>query len=114
MEWYLGDTTQSLGYLAASEVDVAFTYNEAAELAIIKSGAAVSRDLVFLVSVRGPPRAALLTMVKDHFYLVGPLSNPAKLLVSTDGVSDMFNKIVSSGNAHAVVRTSFAAGGVEV
>lgn len=50
MEWYLGDTTQSLGYLAANYVDVAFTYNEAAELAAVKSGGAVKRELVFLVS----------------------------------------------------------------
>ncbi|KIP08917.1 hypothetical protein PHLGIDRAFT_126650 [Phlebiopsis gigantea 11061_1 CR5-6] len=91
VEWYLGDTTQSLGYLAASEVDVAFTYNEAAELASIKSGAAVSRDLVFL----------------DHFYLVGPLSNPAGLSISNDGVSDMFNKIVASGNAHVAHPPSY-------
>lgn len=29
--WYLGDTTESLGLLAAGSVDVAVTYNEAAE-----------------------------------------------------------------------------------
>ncbi|TCD69496.1 hypothetical protein EIP91_007426 [Steccherinum ochraceum] len=81
--WYLGDTTQSLQYLAAKYVDVAFTYNEAAELASVKSGAAVKRELAFL----------------DHFILVGPLSNPASLSPDNDSTSDMFNKIVASGNA---------------
>ena len=47
--WYLGDTTQSLQYLADKAVDIAFTYNEAAEKASVKSGAAVERELVFLV-----------------------------------------------------------------
>lgn len=50
VEWYLGDTTQSLAYLAAGSVDVAFTYNEAAEVAEVKTGKAVSRELVFIVS----------------------------------------------------------------
>ncbi|TCD69502.1 hypothetical protein EIP91_007432 [Steccherinum ochraceum] len=81
--WYLGDTTQSLQYLAAKYVDVAFTYNEAAELASMDSGAAVQRELVFL----------------DHFMLVGPTSNPAELSADNDSTSSMFNKIVASGNA---------------
>ena len=34
--------------MAEESVDVAFTYNEAAELASVKSGAAVKRELVFL------------------------------------------------------------------
>jgi hypothetical protein len=29
--WYLGDTTQSLAFLAQGAIDVAVTYNEAAE-----------------------------------------------------------------------------------
>ncbi|PBK70271.1 hypothetical protein ARMSODRAFT_132431 [Armillaria solidipes] len=82
VEWYLGDTTQSLSYLSLGYVDVAFTYNKAAELAEIKSKTAVRRELVFM----------------DHFYLVGPTSNTAALDGSTDDVSDMFNKIVGCGN----------------
>ncbi|KAL0956905.1 hypothetical protein HGRIS_003010 [Hohenbuehelia grisea] len=85
VEWYLGDTTQSLGYLSAGYVDVAFTYNEAAELATVKHGKASKRELVFM----------------DHFYLVGPPSNPAGL-AANDSVSDMFNKIVQTGNVDAV------------
>ena len=43
-------------------------------------------------------------LFQDHFYLVGPPSNPAKLSGSSDSVLDMFNKIVGSGNADAIVR----------
>ncbi|KAH8103949.1 hypothetical protein BXZ70DRAFT_1005500 [Cristinia sonorae] len=87
VEWYLGDTTQSLQYLAAKYIDVALTYNEAAELASVRSGAAVDRELVFL----------------DHFYLVGPTVNPANLSVENDRTSDMFNKIVACGNADVAI-----------
>ncbi|KAK0473725.1 hypothetical protein IW261DRAFT_674593 [Armillaria novae-zelandiae] len=87
VEWYLGDTTQSLSYLSLGYVDVAFTYNKAAELAEIKSKKAVRRELVFM----------------DHFYLVGPTSNPAALDGSTDDVSDMFNKIVGCGNVDLAI-----------
>ncbi|THU80690.1 hypothetical protein K435DRAFT_695197 [Dendrothele bispora CBS 962.96] len=87
VEWYLGDTTQSLSYLAAGYIDVALTYNAAAEKAAVKSGDAVERELVFL----------------DHFYLVGPKCNPAKLCEKNDTVSDMFNKLVTCGNADTVV-----------
>ncbi|KAL0565079.1 hypothetical protein V5O48_016950, partial [Marasmius crinis-equi] len=83
--WYLGDTTQSLQYLAAKLVDVALTYNAAAEKQSENSGAAVQRQLVFL----------------DHFYLVGPTTNPAELKPS-DSVVGMFNKIVASGNEDVV------------
>ncbi|KAK1217189.1 hypothetical protein PQX77_020165 [Marasmius sp. AFHP31] len=80
--WILGDTTQSLDYIAAKQADVGLTYNDAAEAQSIASGASVKKDLVFL----------------DHFYLVGPQSNPAKLS-KTDTVPQLFNKIVTSGNA---------------
>ena len=42
-------------------------------------------------------------MNKDHFMLVGPKSNPAKLEPDTDDVLAMFNKIVTSGNADVAV-----------
>ncbi|KAL0059514.1 hypothetical protein AAF712_013745 [Marasmius tenuissimus] len=80
--WILGDTTESLDYIAARQADVALTYNDAAETQSIASGASVKKDLVFF----------------DHFYLVGPRSNPAHLS-STDTVSQIFNKIVASGKA---------------
>ncbi|KAF8824653.1 hypothetical protein HHX47_DHR8000055 [Lentinula edodes] len=84
--WYLGDTTQSLAYLSSGWVDIAFTYNEAAEKAVVRSGKAVVRKLIFL----------------DHFYLVGPPSNPAGL-TSTDLVYDAFAKIVDKGARDALV-----------
>lgn len=37
MEWYLGDTTQSIEYLEKGQVDVAVTYNEAAERQVYDS-----------------------------------------------------------------------------
>ncbi|KAK7451200.1 hypothetical protein VKT23_012532 [Stygiomarasmius scandens] len=87
VQWYLGDTTQSIAYLSAGYIDVALTYNAAAEEAAVKSGNAIERKLTFY----------------DHFYLVGPASNPAKLSPSSDTALDMFNKIVSTGNADTVI-----------
>lgn len=48
---YLGDTTQSLGYLAAGEVDMAVTCNNAAEVQVCKSGVASERVSGFRVVV---------------------------------------------------------------
>ncbi|GLB40857.1 putative PBP superfamily domain containing protein [Lyophyllum shimeji] len=81
--WYLGDTTQSLEFLDAGFVDIAVTYNEAAEMQSLQSKAAAQRVYGF----------------RDHFLLVGPTSNPAGLDSSNDDVLAMFNKIVSGGNA---------------
>ncbi|KAF8623247.1 hypothetical protein AX17_007493 [Amanita inopinata Kibby_2008] len=85
VDWYLGDTTESLGLLQDGSVDVAVTYNDAAELQACKTGSAVRRVYGF----------------RDHFYLVGPPSDPAHLANSSD-VLDAFNKIVSSGNRDVV------------
>ncbi|KAF8066542.1 hypothetical protein FPV67DRAFT_1195195 [Lyophyllum atratum] len=81
--WYLGDTTESLGLLAAGSVDIAVTYNAAAEMQAVHSKAAVQRVYGF----------------RDHFLLVGPKANPAGLDKEKDDVLMMFNKIVESGNA---------------
>ncbi|KAG7100173.1 hypothetical protein E1B28_001952 [Marasmius oreades] len=82
VSWILGDTTQSLGFIAAKQADIALTYSAAAENQSIASGASVKKELAFV----------------DHFYLVGPKSNPAQLM-DNDSVSDVMNKIVMSGNA---------------
>ncbi|KAG6817590.1 hypothetical protein H0H93_006612, partial [Arthromyces matolae] len=82
--WYLGDTTQSLSYLAAGQVDVAVTYNGAAEKQSIDSKAA----------------SQIVYGFRDHFLLVGPKSNPANLS-ETDDILLQFNKIVTVGNADA-------------
>ncbi|KIJ42568.1 hypothetical protein M422DRAFT_254351 [Sphaerobolus stellatus SS14] len=79
--WYLGDTTQSLTFLSEGSIDIAVTYNTAAEQQNINSGDAVQ-------SVYG---------FRDHFYLVGPKSNPAGL-TKRESVLDMFNKFVALGN----------------
>jgi len=62
-------------------VDVAVTYNLAAEQHSIEAGAASK-------SVYG---------FRDHFILVGPKSNPAQL-EKNDDILTMFNKIVTQGN----------------
>lgn len=49
--WYLGDTTESLGFLTAGEVDIAVTYNDAAEKQACKAGVAVERVYGFRVGV---------------------------------------------------------------
>ena len=48
--WYLGDTTESIKHLADGIVDVAVTYNEAAEEAALMSGIATKRVYAFRVS----------------------------------------------------------------
>jgi len=50
VQWYLGDTTQSIAYLSAGYIDVALTYNAAAEEAAVKSGNAIERKLTFYVT----------------------------------------------------------------
>ncbi|KAJ3982587.1 hypothetical protein F5890DRAFT_1574528 [Lentinula detonsa] len=87
--WYLADTTQSLAYLSSGWVDVAFTYNAAAEMALVRNGKAIERELVFV----------------DHFYLVGPPSNPAQLSPQ-DLVQDTFAKIVANGALDALATPS--------
>ena len=42
-------------------------------------------------------------MLQDHFLLIGPMSNPAGLVIETEDVLVMFNKIVAGGNADLVV-----------
>ncbi|KAH7889090.1 hypothetical protein F5I97DRAFT_1804275 [Phlebopus sp. FC_14] len=80
--WYLGDTTESLGYLAQGIVDIAVTYNEAAEAQALKSKVAVNNVYGF----------------RDHFYLVGPKCDPARLAQCEQDALVMFNRIVSQGN----------------
>lgn len=81
VEWYLGDTTQSISYLQQKQVDAAVTYNEAAESAVWYSGIL----------------SAWLYGFHDHFYFVGPNSNPAGLNTS-ESVLAMAQKIVAVGN----------------
>jgi len=81
VDWYLGDTTQSLAYLQAGIVDIAVTYNEMAEEQAMNAGYAARWEYAF----------------QDHFYLVGPISDPANLIDSSD-LYDSLNRIVTQGN----------------
>ncbi|KZS96901.1 hypothetical protein SISNIDRAFT_450659 [Sistotremastrum niveocremeum HHB9708] len=79
--WYLGDTTQSLDYIEHNLVDIAVTYNKAAELQSLKDGFSCKRIYGF----------------RDRFMLVGPEENPADLDSDNDDILAMFNKINKSG-----------------
>ncbi|KIJ31211.1 hypothetical protein M422DRAFT_267165 [Sphaerobolus stellatus SS14] len=69
----------SLAFLSAESIDIALTYHPAAEK---RCKAVFRREYAF----------------KDHFYLVGPKSNPAELNPRDDTILDMFSKIVEKGN----------------
>ena len=59
--WVLGDTTQSIDYLASGDADIAITYNAAAENRSLALGISTRREYGF----------------RDHFYLVGPKFVPS-------------------------------------
>ncbi|PGH33269.1 ribosome biogenesis protein BMS1 [[Emmonsia] crescens] len=75
--WYKSDTTESINYLKTGDIDVAITYCPIAEKIAIKQGVAT-----------GPSYYAW----RDHFMLVGPPSNPAKLDNQCD-ISMMFSDL---------------------
>lgn len=50
--WYLGDTTDSLTFLSTGTVDVALTYNTAAEKQLLDAGDAVESVYAYRVSLR--------------------------------------------------------------
>jgi len=81
--WITGDTTESIKYLKSGDADIAITYNAAAE-----------KRALDLEIAAAPPVYGF----RDHFYLVGPLKNPADL-ADSDTIYDMLNKIVTSGDA---------------
>ncbi|KXN81952.1 Cytochrome P450 4c21 [Leucoagaricus sp. SymC.cos] len=56
IEWYLGDTTESIAFLENQIVDVAVTYDEVAERQLDEIGVL----------------SAWLYGFRDHFYLIGP------------------------------------------
>ncbi|ODH34887.1 hypothetical protein ACO22_03045 [Paracoccidioides brasiliensis] len=76
--WYKSDTTESINYLKSGDIDVALTYSPVAENIAIAQGIATS-----------PSYYAW----RDHFMLVGPSSNPAKLEKEWD-IPAMFSTIV--------------------
>ncbi|RCI16402.1 hypothetical protein L249_2867 [Ophiocordyceps polyrhachis-furcata BCC 54312] len=76
--WYKSDTTQSIKLLQSNDVDVCITYNKAAEDMAVKEGIAMS-----------PSYYAF----NDHFLLVGPKSNPAKVDEDSPDALAAFAKI---------------------
>jgi ABC-type tungstate transport system permease subunit len=68
--WYKADTTGTLGYLKTADIDVGLTYNAAAEKQALSEAYADTRAYAF----------------RDHFRIVGPKSDPAKLLGVTDAL----------------------------
>ncbi|KAH7268586.1 hypothetical protein MRS44_011144 [Fusarium solani] len=83
--WIKSDTYYSIQYLKTGDADIGITYNEAAENISIKQGIAKS-----------PSYYAF----RDHFLLVGPKRNPAKLSESDD-ILTMFATLheAAEGNA---------------
>lgn len=80
--WYLTDTTYSLEALRQKVVDIAITYDEKLETKAVSDGEATRRDLAFM----------------DHFMIVGPPTNPAKIGVGDDA-ANAFAKIAMTGCA---------------
>lgn len=90
--------------MSEGSIDVAVTYNEAAEKQKMDSGDAVQNVYGFRVSTirRSLYSQRIKKSPKDHFYLVGPKSNPAGL-TTNDSVLDIFNKFVALGNRDDMV-----------
>ncbi|EPS35590.1 hypothetical protein H072_10988 [Dactylellina haptotyla CBS 200.50] len=91
--WYLSDTTVSINYLKDGVVDVGFTYSETAEKIAIAQGVAIARYYSW----------------RDHFLLVGPKENPAKVK-KTDDILTIFSDIyeaAQANTANATVPTRF-------
>lgn len=81
--WYKSDTTESINYLQDGVIDLGITYTPAAEQIAIKKGIA-----------KGPAWYAW----RDHFLLVGPKSNPAKLSRTQD-IKTQFSNLYTSAEA---------------
>ncbi|KAK6540666.1 hypothetical protein TWF694_008059 [Orbilia ellipsospora] len=91
--WYLSDTTVTINYLGTGDIDVGFTYSEVAETIAIKQGIATGRYYAW----------------RDHFLLVGPHENPAKVK-KTDDIYTTFSNIYAAAqknNASQAVPTRF-------
>ena len=81
--WYKSDTTQTIKYLKDGTIDLGITYTPAAEKIAIQQGIA---------------KAPALYAWRDHFMLVGPKSNPAKLSRAQD-IKTMFSNIYTTAEA---------------
>ena len=90
--WYKSDTTISINYLKAGIVDVGITYTESAERVAVQQKIATK---------------PIYYMFRDHFLIVGPKSNPAKLSNTSD-ITTIFTQLFTSAeNASATTPTRF-------
>ncbi|KAJ5388281.1 hypothetical protein N7509_010822 [Penicillium cosmopolitanum] len=80
IEWYKSDTTESINYLKDNTVDIGITYSPAAEQIAIKKG--IAKDPAWYTW-------------RDHFLLVGPKSNPAKISHNQD-IKSQFSDIYTA------------------
>ena len=89
--WYTSDTTYTINYLQSGLLDVGITYSPAAEVIAIDQGIALSPSYY---------------VFRDHFLIVGPPSNPARLN-KDDDVRHIFSALYTAAqaaNASAPVR----------
>lgn len=78
ISWLKSDTTESLNYLARTVADVVITYHPLAETAAIKQDIADRREYAW----------------RDHWMLVGPKSNEAKLEIDDQTtIYDLFSQL---------------------
>ncbi|KID93821.1 hypothetical protein MAJ_10227, partial [Metarhizium majus ARSEF 297] len=81
--WYKSDTTETIAYLENGTIDVGITYNTAAEHIAMNNGIATKPSYY---------------VFREHFLLVGPPSNPAKL--DTDmTIDEMFSILYTAAEA---------------
>ncbi len=80
--WYKTDSTVSLAWLKDGKSDVALTYDEALELQATEGPNAYASERTYIFN--------------DHFYVVGPASNPAGLN-GTEQMDIAFTKIMMNG-----------------
>ncbi|KAH6843178.1 hypothetical protein B0I37DRAFT_213861 [Chaetomium sp. MPI-CAGE-AT-0009] len=81
--WYTSDTTYTINYLKDGLLDVGITYSPAAERIAIEQGVALEPDYYAF---------------RDHFLIVGPPSNPAKISGESD-VLTLFSDLHEAAEA---------------
>ncbi|THC89714.1 hypothetical protein EYZ11_010846 [Aspergillus tanneri] len=108
--WVKGDTTQTINNLKEHKIDIGITYHQVAEQNAIGGGFAkgcnYERDdkedhkkcyqKPCFDSCTNPVERPCSTFT-DHFYLVGPKENPAKIDPSKDDITTTFRKIYEAG-----------------
>ncbi|KAE8152638.1 hypothetical protein BDV25DRAFT_150787 [Aspergillus avenaceus] len=100
--WVKGDTTETINNLKNKDIDIGITYHEVAEQNAITGGIAkgcqYKNDSLAPCfndcdgAVEKPCRT-----FRDHFYLVGPKSNPAEIDSEEDDIVNTFRKIYETG-----------------